>query len=79
MAQVSGDSIRALHQQKESFELGTKVNDLKMKLAKLENTLSGKTHEMEGTATGAQRAADDNATAGQAKLAVNPVVVTTQQ
>lgn len=62
-AQVSVDSVRALHQQKESLELSTKVNDLKMKLAKLENTLNGKTREMESTATDAQRAADDNATA----------------
>ena len=62
-AQVSGDSLQSLHQQKESLELSTRVNDLKMKLAKLENTLDKKTSEMESTTADARRAADDNATA----------------
>ena len=60
-AQVSGDSIHSLKQQKQSLELSKKINDNKMKLAKLENTLDKKTLEMESTTTGAQRAADDNA------------------
>ena len=70
-AQVSGDSLHSLRQQKESLELSTKVNDLKMKLAKLENTLDKKTREMESTTTDAQRAADNNATAA-AKLSSDP-------
>jgi len=60
-AQVSGDSIHSLKQQKQSLELSKKINDNKMKLAKLENTLDKKTLEMESTTTGGQRAADDNA------------------
>ena len=70
-AQVSGDSLRSLEQQKQSLELSKKINDNKLKLAKLENTLSNKTAEMESTATGAQRAADDN-TAAAAKLGEDP-------
>jgi chromosome segregation ATPase len=62
-AQVSGDSLHSLKQQKQSLELSTKINDLKMKLAKLENTLDKKTREMESTTTAARQAADDNATA----------------
>jgi len=70
-AQVSGDSLHALEQQKQSLELSKKINDNKLKLAKLENSLSNKTAEMESTATGAQRAADDNTTAA-AKLGEDP-------
>jgi len=70
-AQVSGDSLRSLEQQKQSLELSKKINDNKLKLAKLENTLSNKTAEMESTATGAQRSADDNTTAA-AKLGEDP-------
>jgi len=66
-AQVSGDSLHSLKQQKQSLELSKKINDNKLKLAKLENTLDKKTMEMESTTTGAQRAADDNAGAA-AKL-----------
>jgi hypothetical protein len=66
-AQVSGDSLHSLKQQKQSLELSKKINDNKMKLAKLENTLEKKTMEMEKTTTEAQRAADDNAEAA-AKL-----------
>jgi len=70
-AQVSGDSLHALEQQKQSLELSKKINDNKLKLAKLENSLSNKTAEMESTATDAQRAADDNTTAA-AKLGEDP-------
>jgi len=66
-AQVSGDSLHSLKQQKQSLELSKKINDNKLKLAKLENTLDKKTMDMESTTTGAQRAADDNAKAA-AKL-----------
>jgi len=70
IAQVSGDSIRSLRQQKQSLELSTKINDLKTKLAKLENTLGTKTREMENSVTNAQQAADDNAAAA-AKLSTD--------
>ena len=70
-AQVSGDSLQSLKQQKESLELSKKINDNKMKLAKLENTLNAKTAEMESTASSAQRSADDNSTAA-AKLGNDP-------
>ena len=63
VAQVSADSLQSLRQQKQSLELSAKINDLKMKLAKLQNTLDDKTREMESKTTGAQRAADDNSTA----------------
>lgn len=62
-SQASGDSLQSLRQQKESLELSTKINDQKMKLAKLENTLNKKTNELENTTTTAQQAADDNSTA----------------
>ena len=71
IAQVSNDSLQSLRQQKQSLELSTKINDLKMKLAKLENTLDNKTHELDGTNASAQRAAEDNSKAAN-KLADDP-------
>ena len=62
-AQVSKDSMNILKQQKQSLELSSKVNDQKMKLARLENLVDKKTREMESTAADAQKAADDNAEA----------------
>ncbi|MEO5593866.1 MAG: hypothetical protein ABIR15_23470 [Chitinophagaceae bacterium] len=62
-AQVSADSISSLKQQKQSLELSNKINEHKMKLAKLENTLDKKTREMESTAEDARKAAEENAEA----------------
>jgi len=62
-AQVSADSINTLKQQKQSLELSNKINEHKMQLAKLENTVDKKTRKMEQTATDAQKAADENAAA----------------
>ena len=62
-SQVSKDSINILKQQKESLELSSKINEHKMQLAKLENTVNAKTQERDKTAAEAQKAADDNATA----------------
>ena len=62
-AQVSADSISSLKQRKQSLELSSKINEHKMKLAKLENTLDKKTREMESTAEDARKAAEENAEA----------------
>ena len=71
VAQVSNDSLQALRQQKQSLELSTKINELKMRLAKLENTLEDKTRELDGTTATARQAADDNSTAAN-RLASDP-------
>jgi hypothetical protein len=71
VAQVSKDSLQSLRQQKQSLELSTKINELKMKLAKLENTLDNKTRELDGTTESARQAANDNSTAA-GKLADDP-------
>jgi hypothetical protein len=71
LAQVSNDSLQSLRQQKQSLELSTKINELKMKLAKLENTLDNKTRELDGTTESARQAANDNSTAAS-KLADDP-------
>ena len=71
-AQVSSDSMQSLKQQKQSLELSKKINDNKMKLAKLENTLKSKSDEMESTTAAAQRSADDNSNAAN-KLSSDPL------
>ena len=68
IAQVSSDSISSLKQQKQSLELSARINERKIQLAKLENTLDKKTHEAESATAAARRAADDNAEAAS-KLA----------
>ncbi len=68
IGQVSADSVNLLKQQKQSLELSTKINGRKLQLAKLENSISGRTRVMEETASNAQKAAADNEEAA-AKLA----------
>jgi chromosome segregation ATPase len=58
--QVSSDSISILKQQKQSLELSSRINDRKMQLAKLENSVDKKTKDVEYTTAEAQRAADEN-------------------
>ena len=71
-AQVSTDSMQSLKQQKQSLELSKKINDNKMKLAKLENTLKSKIDETESTTAAAQRSADHNSDAAD-KLSNDPL------
>lgn len=66
--QVSADSLNLLKQQKQSLELSSKINERKLQLAKLENSIADKMRSMEVTASDAQKAAADNAEAA-AKLA----------
>ncbi len=66
--QVSPDSVNLLKQQKQSLELSSKINERKLQLAKMENSIADKTREMDATASAAQKAAADNAEAA-AKLA----------
>jgi chromosome segregation ATPase len=60
---VSTDSITALKQQKNVLELSKQINDRKLKLAKLENTVEQKTMDMQRTAEQAQKSANANAEA----------------
>ena len=71
IAQVSADSISTLKQQKQSLSLSNKINENKMKLAKLENTLEAKTRDVENTTAAAQKSADENAEAAT-KLSNDP-------
>ena len=70
-AQVSSDSIAVLKQQKQSLSLSNRINENKMKLAKLENALQGKQHDVENTAAAAQQSANDNSDAAN-KLSSDP-------
>jgi hypothetical protein len=60
---VSADSITVLKQQKEALELGKQINERKLKLAKLENTLEQKTRDMQKASENAQKSANANAEA----------------
>lgn len=60
---VTKDSITSLKQQKSVLELSKQINDRKLKLAKLENTVEEKTMDMERTSNRAQKSADANAEA----------------
>lgn len=65
--QVSSDSVNLLKQQKQSLALSSKINERKLQLAKLENSIPSKTQEAESTAKQAQEAANESADAA-AKL-----------
>jgi len=58
---VSKDSINTLRQQKEVIELAKELNEQKLKLAKLENSVENKRQDMETAQKDAQKAADRNA------------------
>ncbi len=70
-AQVSGDSINSLKQQKDALEVSTRINKNKIELAKLENMVEKKKQAVETTTTDAQKAADENNDAA-AQLSSNP-------
>ena len=57
---VSKDSITTLQQQKEAIVISKRVNDNKLKLAKLENSLEKETMNAENTSLEAQKSADLN-------------------
>jgi len=58
---VSKDSINSLKQQKEALELGKQLNDHKLKLAKIENSLEKQSGDMRKAQENAQKSADENA------------------
>ena len=62
-AQVSADSVAALKQQKQYFEINSRINDHKLQLAKLENSVEKKSRDAVQTADDARRAAEENADA----------------
>jgi peptidoglycan hydrolase CwlO-like protein len=57
---VSKDSITILKQQKEALKIGKKLNERKLELAKLENSVEKKTQDMQNTAQQAQSSAINN-------------------
>ena len=63
---VSKDSISILKSQKEISLLSAKLNEEKLKLAALENSLNGKTESEQNARKKAQESADDNAKAASA-------------
>ena len=68
---VSTDSITMLKTEKNDLKLGKKINDNKLKLAKLENSVQGKEHDLQQANDDSKRSADDNASAAS-KLSANP-------
>lgn len=61
MAQVvSKDSMNTLKQHKEVLDLKRQLNDRKIKLAKLENSVEKETRDMKRAEENAQKSADDN-------------------
>jgi len=57
---VSKDSISTLNQQKEAIVISKRINDNKLKLAKLENTVEKKTQNVQVTGDEAQKSANAN-------------------
>src|SRR6478752_8329025 len=58
--EVSKDSIKVLKQQKENLETSKRLNDNKLKLAALENTVKEKNENVSSSARDAQTAASNN-------------------
>ena len=58
--EVSKDSIKVLKQQKEDLEISKRLNDNKLKLADLENTVKQKNEDASSSAQDAQTAASNN-------------------
>lgn len=69
--EVSGDSINVLKQAKKDLEVAKRLNDNKLKLAKLENQVQEKTDAVASCANEAQKAATDNEETAQ-KLKDDP-------
>jgi len=61
--QVSADSVAALKQQKQYFEINSRINDHKLQLEKLENSVEKKSRDAVQAADDARRAAEENADA----------------
>jgi len=57
---VSTDSISVLKNQKEGLVISKRINDNKLKLAKLENSVEKETQDMQATKDESQKSADDN-------------------
>ncbi len=57
---VSKDSISNLKEQKQMLEIGKRLNENKMELAKLENEREGKATAVSQTSENAQKSADAN-------------------
>lgn len=68
---VSKDSISSLNQQKDALKISKRLNDNKLKLAKLQNEVPGKTADVQRTAEQAQKSAIENQTAAN-NLASSP-------
>lgn len=68
---VSKDSINLLNQRKDILELEKTVNDQKLKLAALENSIAAKQKNKEAAQNEAQKSADENAEIAS-KLSSNP-------
>lgn len=68
---VSADSIGTLKQQKTDLKVSKDINDRKLKLAKLENSVDEKTRDLQKANDQAQQSANDNADAAS-KLSANP-------
>jgi hypothetical protein len=58
--EVTKDSISILKQEKETLEIKQRLNENKLKLAKLENQVEGKTDDVNSSAQKAQDAANGN-------------------
>ncbi|MES1218463.1 MAG: hypothetical protein ABUT20_23350 [Bacteroidota bacterium] len=58
---VSKDSINTLKQEKGALELGQQLNERKLKLAKLENSVEKQSGDMQKAQEKVQKSADDNA------------------
>ena len=63
--EVSKDSIEVLKQEKEALEIRIRLNDNKIKLAALENTVKQKNENVSSTAHDAQVAASNNQESAQ--------------
>ena len=57
---VTKDSINALKQQKEALKIGKRLNERKLELAKLQNSVEKNTQEMQNAAQKAQASAITN-------------------
>jgi len=63
VAQVSPDSVAALKQQKQYLEINSRINERKLQLARLENSVEKKSRDAVQGADEARKAAEENADA----------------
>lgn len=57
---VTSDSISVLKQERKNLDISKRLNENKLKLAKLQNTVQGKTDDVSSTTKSAQNAAAEN-------------------